>query len=82
MDKMRPPLAAAAVLSMLATGTACQYTEYVCSDGYYPVKGKAKAKPGPEDSNGMCVKDGDPVPRGYSTYGPGKTPVTCTREVC
>lgn len=63
--RSRLAVAAVAVSALLAAG--CSYTEEVCSEGEYPVK----SKQGPGSA---CAKEGKPLPRGYTTYGPGATP--------
>lgn len=51
--------------------TACNpIDEKVCAAHSYPVK-EASGGPG-----STCVKSGDPVPSGYTTYAPDHTPTT------
>ena len=55
----------------LTAVSACNpIDEKVCSSGSYPVKDKGD---GPGQT---CVKSGDPIPSGYTTYAPGQTPTT------
>lgn len=71
MKATKKTMLLAAALAIPMNLTACNpIEEKPCSSGSYPVKAA-------DNSGGSaCAESGKPIPSGYTTYEPGKTPTT------